>query len=145
MGGMNEPPLAGGENDFGSPGGLPPVIGQGKGFKEDGNVLYEDEKGQLKIYKPRQMSETAFNNVVESLVTDKKGKKIKKEIENKKIIKENEHRKRNLNKNAKDMIGEIGELLKEGNTINPNHKQQINEVELKLDNLDDIDLGDKEN
>ena len=135
LGGMNEPPLAGGENDFGSPADLPPVIGQGKGFKEGGNVIYESE-GQLRVFnKKPKMSDNQFNSVVEGLVSDKKGKKIKKEVANKKIIKENETRKKILNESAKDMIGEIDQLLKEGDTINK--KRVINEV-----NLDKLDLTD---
>jgi len=136
----NPPPLAGGENEFGNAGALPPVIGQGKGFKENGNVIYEDETGKLRMMnvKPK-MNDNQFEGVLENIVSDKKSQKIKKEVQNKKIIKENEHRKKSLNENAKSMINEIDGLLEKGDTINP--KKKINEVEITDFDLKDIDVG----
>jgi hypothetical protein len=137
IGGMNEPPLAGGENDFGSPADLPPVIGQGQGFKDGANNLIYELDGKL-YKKPPKMSEETFNKIIEGLVDDKKGGKIKKELENKKIIKENETRKKILNESAKNMIGEIDELLVKTDTINKEKK--INEVDIKNFDLDDINV-----
>ena len=135
MGGPNPAPLAGGGNEFGSPGALPPVIGQGKGFKEDGNVIYEDNKGNLRVLK-KSMSDESYNKLIENLVYDGKNKKSIKEAETKKIIKENENRKSKLNQNAKDMIGEIDNLLKEGNGVKINKQKKINETDLKDLGLD---------
>ena len=140
MGGMGDlggapPPLAGGENEFGSPGSLPPVIGQGKGFKENGNVIYESE-GKLQVYNKRpKLSDNQFNSIVENLVDDGKNKKTKKEVENKKILRENETRKKSLNQSAKSMISEIDGLLKEGDTINKQKK-------IKEEKLDDLNLDE---
>jgi hypothetical protein len=137
--GENPPSLEGGGNEFGSPGALPPIIGQGKGFKEKGNVIYESE-GKLHVYNKRpKLTDTQFNSIVENLVDDGKNKKTKKEVENKKIIRENKSKIKTLNQNAKFMIGEINNLLKEGDTINKQKK--INEEKLDL-NLDDFDLDD---
>ena len=143
LGGMDAtpPPMAGGENEFGSPASLPPVIGQGKGFKEKGNVIYEDETGKLQLMnmKPK-MTSNEFTNVLEGLVSNG-NKKAKQEAENKKIIKENEKRVKTLNQNAKNMITEIDGLLKEGDTINPEKK--INEEKIDMD-LNDFNLDDKD-
>jgi len=135
MGGMNPPPLAGGENDFGSPGALPPVIGQGQGFKDNKNVIIEDQKtGKLRVFSSKGMSNESFDNIVDNLVLDGKNKKSIKEEQNKKIIKENDTRKTHLNQNAKNMIEEIDSLLEQGDSINKKH--QINETDIKELNLD---------
>lgn len=145
MGGIGDlggapPPLEGGENDFGSPGALPAVIGQGKGFKEKGNVIYEEE-GKLKVMNIKsKMTDTKFNNIVENLVHDGKNNKTEKEVENKKIIRENETRKKLLNQSAKSMISEIDGLLKEGDSINKGRK--INEENIKDLGLEDFDIDD---
>jgi hypothetical protein len=142
LGGGMPPPLEGGANDFGSPASLPPVIGQGKGFKENGNVIYEEE-GKLKVMNvKRKMTDSKFNGILEGLVNDGKNESVAKEIQNKKIIKETENRMQTLNQNAKDMISEIDGLLEEGDTINKEKKineEKINGLDLEEFNLDDKD------
>ena len=138
-GGGMPPPLEGpGGGDFGSPSDLPPVIGQGKGFKEDNNVIFEDKHGNLrmKTFTPK-MSDNIFNSLVENLVVDSTKKK---EVENKQIIRENEEQKKSLTQNAEDMISEIDDLLKEGETFNKK-KKEINETNIS-GFIDDINTED---
>lgn len=137
MGGNNPPPLPGGENEFGSPGALPPVIGQGQGFKDNnGNLIYELD-GRL-YKKPPKLSETKFIEILENLIKDKKNKKNKRDFENKSIIEENENRKKILNDSAKNMVFEIDDLLKETNTINKEKK--IHEIDISIENIEIDDI-----
>jgi len=143
MGGMggNPPPLAGGENEFGSPGSLPPVIGQGKGFKENNNVIFEDQKtGKLRVFNSKGMSNENYDKLVDNIVLDGKNKKSVKEEVNKKIIKENDFTKTRLNVEAVGMIKEIDSLLEKGGTFNKEHKINESDFEdLGLDNIEDKD------
>lgn len=122
--GLPEPDAAGlgGGGDFGSPDSLPPVIGQGKGFKDNRPKLTEFE----------------FHNIIEKVVY---GDNIKKASENhkKEVIKENERKNNNLNSTALDMINEIDSLLEKTNTINTNTKNDLID-ESNINIIDDLDI-----
>jgi len=130
----NTPGVGGGASQFNSPGSLPPVIGQGKGFKENGNIIVE-KNGMIVRIPPRvRMTDEQYNTLLEKTVF-LENKKIKKDIKNKEIIKENENKKNSNNKNVQNMINEIDDLLKENNSIN------IKEKKLDVD-VDDLNVDD---
>lgn len=137
MEGMPEPAGGGIGGEFGSAGALPPVIGQGKGFKENGNVIGETEDAYF--VKRNKMSDDTFNSIAEKIVYGDNKMKKKKD-EKIKVLRENNDRNRKLNDTAIDMVNEINDLLKHSTTMNENKK-----LDSKVfDNIDlDIDFEDK--
>jgi len=135
--GLPEPNAGGGASQFNSPGSLPPVIGQGKGFKEKGTIIVEKNGMVFRVPPKNRMSEETFSKLVEKTVKGETDKKIKKEEKNKEIIKENENKKKKLNQNASEMANEIDELLKKhgGTTINE-EKKDIDDL-----NIDDLNIN----
>ena len=99
----NQPPVG----DIGaeapqSPAELPPVIGQGQGFKPDKQKPF--------------ISEDDYVSHVENMVNSSSKKEVKEE--KKEVINENNDKVKELNEKAKDMAGEIDGLLKEHDKLN---------------------------
>lgn len=104
----NLPPAGGGSGDAPqSPADLPPVIGQGKGFKDKRPVISE------KNYK--KLSDR-FDKFVHEMVTGEE--KTKKVEPLKTVIIENDSKNKELNDKANQMTDEINELLKKSDSIN---------------------------
>ena len=91
-----------------SPAELPPVIGQGQGFKPDKQKPFLTEKD--------------YNNYVEKMVNNSSIKNSKIKKEDKKIINENKNKVKKLNEKAISMANEIDALIKENNNNSINQK-----------------------
>jgi len=114
----NETPKPQEGQPFQTPSELPPV--EGEGFVNKKAVLTEEE----------------YNKQIENLVY---GKELKKEVKHKKIIKENDSKNTQLNTNAMNMINEIDDMLKQGESINK--VQTINEVQdVNFEDIEDLEV-----
>lgn len=104
----NLPPVGGGGADAPqSPADLPPVIGQGKGFKDKRPVISEKNFKELS---------NRFDKFVHEMVT---GEEKTKRVEPlKTVIIENDSKNKELNDKANQMSDEINELLKKSDSIN---------------------------
>jgi hypothetical protein len=128
MGGTGAPPAGGGEIPPPIPGlpnqtpsELPPVVGDSIVGR---NVLSEED----------------YNKQVEKLVYGTSSEpEHKKEIKNKKIIRENEIKNSKLNNTALDMISEIDNLLKESESINSNHRI-IESEDVNIEDIENLDV-----
>lgn len=136
-GDVNIPPAGGGGGEEApqSPDQLPPVIGQGQGFKPDKKqppLMSEDE---YKKYGKR------FDNFIDEMITGNDLKKISQE-KAKSIIMENKKINHNLNEKANQMTKEIDDLLKENDDkINTNDEPKIRNFETEKNKFDeDFDI-----
>ena len=130
---MNMPPIEGGGMDAPqSPNELPPVIGQGQGFKDKRPVI----------------SEEVFGRFIERMVTTK-DKTTKKVEQSKTVITENNNKNKILNEKANQMTSEIDKLLKKSDTINTNESVSNKNFESKNNSIDksfdimELDVDDK--
>lgn len=127
----NLPPVGGGgPNAPQSPAELPPVIGQGKGFKDNKKPMISE-----KNYTTYSMK---FNNFVHEMVSGKKEDEVK---EIKTIIKETENKNNELNRTANEMTNEIDKILKKSDSINTKQTLDIrnfNAISSKDDDIFDI-------
>jgi hypothetical protein len=114
------PPTTGGDM-----GGMPPAGGDMGGLPPvaEGRLSEEDFG--------KHLERTVFGNSIEP--------EHKKEIENKKIINENNEKNDKLNSNANIMIEEIGVLLKNSASINSKQKENIAE-DINIEDIESIDL-----
>jgi hypothetical protein len=127
---MNIPPVDAGMESAApqSPNELPPVIGQGQGFKDKRNVVSEEQFME---------GNSGFSNFVETMVTGDNVKAISSK-ENKTIIKENEDINKKLNEKAIQMASEIDDFLKENdNKINTSGDPKIRNFETEKSKLDE--------
>lgn len=125
-GDVNIPPAGGGGADAPqSPTELPPVIGQGQGFKPDKKQPPLMSEESYKKYGDK------FDRFIDEMVGGKNPDNISK-IENKKIIQENDDTNKKLNEKAKQMSEEISILLEgNDNSINTNDMPKNRNFESK--------------
>lgn len=135
-GDVNIPPAGGGgEETPQSPNELPPVIGQGQGFKPDKKQPPLMNEKQYKDYGSK------FDKFIDEMVTGE-NEKINSSKITKLMIKENENTNKKLNERALQMTSEIDELLKENNDkINTCDEPKIRNFESEKSKLDeDFDI-----
>jgi len=134
-------PPEGGEEGMPPLGGGEPLGGAPMGGPEAGAALGGAPMGGAPMMES-SLSEEDYNKQVEKLVYGSTQEpEQKKKIKRKEIIQENNKTNDKLNKGANDMITEIDELLKSGETINTTHK--INETQdIDIENIEDIELDD---
>ena len=137
---MNLPPIGGGDMDTPqSPNDLPPVIGQGQGFKDDRPVIAEKSDGTLYIQKPK-MTDIAFNDIVENLVDKKNSHKVRVEAESKELIKETNKKNTELNTRAVDMVKNIDSLMENSKFINTTKSLDSENFTRKIVINEDVDI-----
>jgi hypothetical protein len=128
------PPLGGGEPLGGAPmGGGEPLGGAPMGGGVGAAPLMEIK---------RKLTDEEYDNQVEKLVfgTTQEPKQ-KKKIKQKEMIQENNDVNDKLNRGAADMVAEIEQLLKSGESINT--QQNFNEVQdIDIEDIENIDLGE---
>lgn len=126
----NLPPIGGGGPDAPqSPSELPPVIGQGKGFKDKRPVISEKQYKELT---------SRFDKFVHEMVTGEQKNKPLEAI--KYVIRENETKNRELNEKATQMSNEINELLKKSDSINTKNSLSSRNFEASKKIAENVDI-----
>ena len=101
------------------PTGAPPMGGTPPAGGEMGGAPPVAPTGAPPMMENQKMSDEDYNKNVEKLVFgDENQPERKKETKRKRVINENNQTNNNLNQNALNMINEIDELLKKGESIN---------------------------
>lgn len=126
----NLPPIGGdGPDAPQSPSELPPVIGQGKGFKDKRPVISEKQYKELT---------SRFDKFVHEMVTGEQKNKPLEAI--KYVIRENETKNRELNEKATQMSNEINELLKKSDSINTKNSLSSRNFEASKKIAENVDI-----